>query len=146
MEATIKRNERSRGAKIAETLRRMRKNWIAYAFISPFYIWFAVFGLFALVFSFYVSFHRWDGLTPMRWWGLRNYAELFGDKQFYTSLQNTFLLLLFDVPLKVFTPLILAVLLNSRTVKALGLFRMGYYLPEVTSAGYAIGKLACLAQ
>ena len=123
-----------RRGKAAELLHQMRRNWAAYVFIAPFYVLFLVFGLFALIFSFYVSFHRWDGLTPMRWWGTKNYVELFSDEIFFMSLRTTFFLLLFDIPLKAFTPLVLAVMLNSRLVRARGFFRAGYYLPQVTSA------------
>jgi ABC-type sugar transport system permease subunit len=125
---------RQRRPRARELLRRVKKNWAAYVFISPFYILFAVFGLFSLIFSFYISFHRWDGLTPMRWWGLGNYVELFKDDKFLISIRNTGILLLFDLPLKVFTPLLLAVALNSRLVKGQGFFRTFFYLPEVTSA------------
>lgn len=119
---------------LRQLLWRIRKNWAAYVFISPFYILYLIFGLFALIFSLYVSFHRWDGLTPMRWQGFSNYAELFGDAQFWNSIRVTFFLLLFDAPFKVFTPLLLAVMLNARTVRAKSFFRAGYYLPEVTSS------------
>jgi multiple sugar transport system permease protein len=47
-----------------------------YLFISPFFILFAVFGLFPLLFSAYVSFFRWDGisaLSQMKWEGWGNY-------------------------------------------------------------------------
>lgn len=132
--ATLTHSRTQGRSKLGHTLYRMRRNWAAYVFISPFYILFSIFGLFGLLFSFYVSFHRWDGLTPMRWWGIQNYVELFGDKQFFMSLQNTVILLLFDFPLKVFTPLVLAVFLNSKTVRWRSFFRTGYYLPEVTSS------------
>ncbi len=114
--------------------RRMRKNWAAYVFISPFFILYSIFGLFGLIFSLYLSFHHWDGLTPMRFRGLGNYVELFQDKIFWESIRNTFVLLLFDFPLKVGTPLLLAVALNSKLVRGRGLFRTGFYVPEVTSA------------
>jgi len=113
---------------------RVKKNWHAYLFISPFYISFLIFGVFSFVFSIYVSFHRWDGLTPMRWLGLGNYVELFHDPYFFQTVKNTFILLLLDFPLKVFTPLLLAVALNSVLVKGRGIFRTLFYLPEVTSA------------
>lgn len=114
--------------------RRIRKNWAAYVFISPFFILYSVFGLFGLFFSLYLSFHHWDGLTPMRFRGLGNYAELFQDDIFWLSIRNTIILLLFDFPLKVGTPLLLAVALNSKLVRGRGLFRTGFYVPEVTSA------------
>jgi multiple sugar transport system permease protein len=52
------------------------KRWIPYLFISPFFILFAVFGLYPLLFSAYVSLFRWDGasgVAGLRWEGLGNY-------------------------------------------------------------------------
>jgi cellobiose transport system permease protein len=40
-----------------------------YLFVAPFFILFAVFGLYPLIFSLVLSFVRWDGLTDMRWVG-----------------------------------------------------------------------------
>jgi ABC-type sugar transport system permease subunit len=114
--------------------RQIQKYWAPYFFISPFFILYSIFGLFGLLFSLYVSFHHWDGLTPMKWRGLGNYTELFQDEIFWISLENTLILLLFDFPLKVGTPLLLAVALNSKLIKLRGLFRTGFYIPEITSA------------
>ena len=114
--------------------RQIQKYWAPYFFIAPFFILYSIFGLFGLLFSLYVSFHHWDGLTPMKWRGLGNYTELFQDEIFWISLQNTLILLFFDIPLKVVTPLLLAVALNSNLVKLRGLFRTGFYIPEITSA------------
>lgn len=112
----------------------VKKYWAPYFFISPFFILYAIFGLFGLFFSLYVSFHHWDGLTPMKWRGLGNYSELWQDEKFWLSIQNTLILLLFDFPLKIGTPLLLAVALNSKLVRWRGLFRTGFYVPEVTAA------------
>jgi ABC-type sugar transport system permease subunit len=114
--------------------RQIQKYWAPYFFIAPFFILYSIFGLFGLLFSLYVSFHHWDGLTPMKWRGIGNYTELFHDEIFWISLQNTLILLLFDFPLKVGTPLLLAVALNSKLVKLRGWFRTGFYIPEITSA------------
>lgn len=114
--------------------RRIRKNWAAYFFISPFFILYSIFGLFGLLYSLYISFHHWDGLVPMKWRGLGNYVELFQDEIFWTSIQNTLILLLFDIPIKVVLPLLLAVALNSALIRGRGFFRTAYYVPEVTSA------------
>jgi ABC-type sugar transport system permease subunit len=123
----------SRGAK-NQLWQRIRKNWAAYFFISPFFILYSIFGLFGLFFSLYISFHHWDGLTPMRFRAFGNYAELLNDEIFWISIRNTLLLLLFDFPLKVGLPLLLAVALNSQLIRAKGIFRTGFYIPEVTSA------------
>ncbi len=123
----------SRGTK-GELWRRIRKNWAAYFFISPFFILYSIFGLFGLFFSLYISLHHWDGLTPMKFRGVGNYSELFQDAIFWTSIRNTLLLLLFDFPFKVGLPLLLAVALNSKLVRGRGFFRTAFYVPEVTSA------------
>ncbi len=114
--------------------RRIRKNWAAYVFISPFFILYSIFGLFGLIFSFYISFHHWDGLVAMKYRGFGNYVELFQDEIFWESIRNTLILLLFDFPLKVGLPLLLAVALNSKLIRGRGLFRTAFYVPEVTSA------------
>ncbi len=49
------------------------KAWAPYIFISPFFILFAVFALFPLLFSGYVSLFKWDGINEMQWEGLGNY-------------------------------------------------------------------------
>jgi ABC-type sugar transport system permease subunit len=123
----------SRGTK-GQLWRRIRKNWAAYFFISPFFILYTVFGLFGLFFSLYISFHHWDGLAPMKFRGFGNYSELLQDEIFWESIRNTLVLLLFDFPLKVGLPLLLAVALNSKLIRGRGFFRTAFYVPEVTSA------------
>ncbi len=56
--------------------RWLSKKWAPYVFVSPFFILFAIFGLFPLLFSVYVSLFRWDGVSPlsqMKWEGFGNY-------------------------------------------------------------------------
>ena len=40
----------------------VKKNKVAYAYVAPFYILFAIFGLFPIVAGFGLSFFRWDGI------------------------------------------------------------------------------------
>lgn len=81
----------------APTVQR-RKRWnlrtlAPYLFISPFFVIFLVFGLFPLLFSVYLSFHRWEpaaGLAAMNFVGIENYTYiLFDDDWFHKSLYNT---------------------------------------------------------
>jgi len=60
-----------------------------YMFISPFFIMFAVFGLYPLVFSLGLSFARWDGLTDLKWVGFGNFALMRTDDLFLVALKNT---------------------------------------------------------
>jgi multiple sugar transport system permease protein len=52
---------------------RLSRRWAPYVFISPFFILFAIFGLYPLLFSAWVSFFRWDGIGAMSFTGLGNY-------------------------------------------------------------------------
>lgn len=71
----------------------LSKRWAPYVFISPFFIVFAVFGLFPLLFSIYLSFHRWDpaeGLAAMRFVAFENYLYVLQDDEwFHKSIYNT---------------------------------------------------------
>ncbi len=63
-----------------------------YLFIAPFFGLFAVFGVFPLLFSVWLSLHQWDaasGLASMRWVGLENYWFAITDPWFQRSLWNT---------------------------------------------------------
>jgi multiple sugar transport system permease protein len=64
--------------------------------------------------------------------GLGNYTHLLGDPLFQKVMVNTGLYLLLGVPLTMALALVVAVCLN-RITWLRGLFRVGYYLPVVTS-------------
>ena len=63
-----------------------------YVFIAPFFVLFAVFGLFPLLFSIWLSLNQWDpaqGLGAMRFVGFENYLVALTDPWFRESLWNT---------------------------------------------------------
>src|SRR5437667_4109581 len=65
------------------------------AFVSPWLIGFVVFTLCPILASFYYSFCEYRVLSPPHWVGLRNYAELFTDHDYFLqSLWNTFFMFL----------------------------------------------------
>lgn len=114
--------------------RRIRWNKLApYFFIAPFFIIFAVFGLFPILYSGYISLHQWTGLKTPIFIGLQNYTDLLRDSDFLTALRNTAVLFLLSVPATVGGGLLLAVVLNSKLVRYRSLFRTIFYLPLVVS-------------
>jgi ABC-type sugar transport system permease subunit len=104
-----------------------------YIFISPFFIIFAIFGVFPIIYSGYISLHEWTGLNPPMFIGLRNYENLLRDNDFLIALRNTVLLLLISGPLTIGGGLLLAVILNSKLVRFRNAFRTIFYLPLVVS-------------
>lgn len=63
--------------------------------------------------------------------GLANFKEIFLDKDFWNALVNTLLFLVIVLPLNVFLPMILAVLVNQK-IRGVSTFRILYYLPVIT--------------
>ncbi len=112
----------------------VRRNKVAYAYIAPFYILFAVFGLFPLVSGFLIGFTRWDGISPMKFVGVRNYVRILGDPLFWKALGNTAYIGLFAHVFILFGGMVLAYILNSKLVKFKNVFKTIYFLPMVTSA------------
>ncbi|OCL25981.1 cytochrome C biogenesis protein [Orenia metallireducens] len=113
---------------------RLSKKVAPYIFVSPFFILFAVFGIFPILFSFYLSFNMWDGMSAMRFVGLGNYKYVLSDPLFWKSLYNSFVIFaLTTVPQHVIA-LSLAFILNSGLIKFKEFFRSAYFLPYITSA------------
>lgn len=116
-----------------ETLsRRIWQHRHFYLFISPFFVLFAIFGLYPLLFSLYLSFARWDGLTELTWVGLANFGTLAHDEIFFTSLWNTFVIGLMYVPPMFVGAFVFALLLNASWLKLRSVFRAIFFLPVVT--------------
>jgi multiple sugar transport system permease protein len=117
---------------IRGVLYRMRREWTAYLFISPSIILFSIFTVFGVIFSFYLSFHKWNILDPeMTFVGLENYTRLFGDERFHRAVFNTLYYTALAVPFTMAVGLLVALLLNNR-IRLRGLFRSVYYLPTIT--------------
>jgi multiple sugar transport system permease protein len=105
---------------------------IAYSFIAPNFIGFAVFTLIPLVFALVLSFLKWDGANPISFAGFGNFINLAGDKIFWRALLNTFSYTAGVVPLTMAAALFLAILLNQQ-IKARNFFRTVTFFPYVAS-------------
>lgn len=111
-----------------------KQHLVGYAYISPFYILFLIFGLFPLAAGFFISFFRWDGLSPMQFLGFENYLNLFHDPLFIKALLNTlFIGIIAHIPI-LGGGLALAYILNSKFVRLKNVFKTIYFMPMVTSA------------
>jgi multiple sugar transport system permease protein len=109
----------------------------AWVLALPFTLIFLAFTLGPVLASFGMSFtdmRRADIRTPfgVNFVGIDNFARLVEDPLFRKVTLNTLLYLLLGVPLTMAIALFLAVLLNQVN-RLRGFFRVGYYLPVVTS-------------
>ncbi len=119
----------SRGRHLRHRIWRERS---AYLFLAPGIIVFSIFTLAALIFAFYLTFHRWSIIEPAKpFVGLTNYRDMMNDERFAQSVVNTVYFTGASVPLSMAIGLGLAVLLNL-PIKFRAVFRTAYYLPVVT--------------
>jgi multiple sugar transport system permease protein len=114
-------------------LSRMRgqEERTAWLFILPVALGIIIFQLYPVLFSLYVSFTRWDLLTPPSWVGLDNYIGLFTtDRSFYLVLSNTALYAVGTILPGMAIALIFATLLNQNIIGQAA-FRAIYFVPVV---------------
>jgi cellobiose transport system permease protein len=100
--------------------------------VSPFFLLFAAFGLFPLVFSAWLAFHRWDGISPVTFAGFDQFRFLLADATFRKAVVNTIIIWIMATVPMLFMSLGLASMLNS--VKRFKTFyQVVLFLPSVTS-------------
>ena len=112
--------------------RQTKRDLVAYSFIAPNFIGFAVFTLGPVLFAFVLAFLNWDGNNAMRFVGLENFMMMFGNQRFLASLKNTVVYCVATVPLTMAVALGLAVLLNQK-IKGRNFFRTVSFFPYVAS-------------
>ncbi len=108
------------------------KKLTPYLLVSPYIIYFAIFILFPVFFSVYLTFQKWDIISPMHFIGLGNYKRLFQDSFFLKSLINTFIFLVIHIPLQIIFALFIAEVLNQK-IRFRGFFRASFFLPVIVS-------------
>jgi ABC-type sugar transport system permease subunit len=117
---------------------RRRANIAGWGMSAPFTAILAVFLLLPILASLALSFTSFSigniqDWTSAEFIGLDNYTKLFGDDTFVRSLRNTAYFVLVGMPCTIVIGLLLAVALNQGIGRLRALFRVGFYLPVVTS-------------
>ncbi|WP_051837080.1 carbohydrate ABC transporter permease [Streptomyces sp. NRRL WC-3742] len=132
---------RARPTGLRGRLHRWDHKGSPYLFVAPFFLVFAVFGLFPLVYTGYLSLHQVSlyNVDQTDWVGFQNYSDLlFGpvSEQFWHALRNTITLGLLSTVPQLVIALGLAHLLNYR-LPARGFFRTALLAPYATSVAAA---------
>lgn len=82
--------------------------------------------------ALWISFHRWDGVSPMEWTGLDNYTALLKDSTFRTALVNT-LVILVVAGLAIFV-ISFALTMVVREMRWKSFVRSVLFFPHIVSA------------
>jgi cellobiose transport system permease protein len=118
---------------LSQTLSRWDVKISPYLYISPFFILFAITGLFPLVYTAWVSVHEWNLIGGQGdFVGLDNYAFVLSNPPFWIALRNTFSIFLISAIPQVALALLIAAVLD-RNLRAKTFWRMGVLLPYVVA-------------
>jgi cellobiose transport system permease protein len=136
MQTAAKESKTSTG-RMTGTKKRLsesKKDMISgYLYIAPFFIIFAIIGLYPALFSLYLAFQKWNGLSPMTFAGLNNFKIVLEDPLFWKSVYNTIVMGLMGTAPQLIVGIILAFLLNLTFIRFKNFFRVTIFMPYITS-------------
>jgi len=111
---------------------RTKNTTIGWSFITIAAAMICLFYFYPMVQAFILSLQSGTG-TNLTFVGFDNYIRLFKDPTFLTTVKNTVIYLIIQVPVMILLALFISVLLNDKTLKLKGVFRTAIFLPCVTS-------------
>jgi multiple sugar transport system permease protein len=115
-----------------------REALAGYLFILPTFLGYTTFIIGPILAAIGISFTQYDILSPARFVGLANYAQLLSDPRLRTVYWNTVFFTLFAVSFNVGVGLLLAVLINRSMPGPLKyLFRTVYFFPVLVALVYS---------
>ena len=103
---------------------------VAYLYIAPAFFFYLLFAFGPLVYTTWLSFFDWDGLTLGTWVGLDNYDEVLSEPDIRASFVHSFELILFYAVLPVILGLLLASLIAHSRMRGVTFFRAVLFLPQ----------------
>ncbi|WP_294293416.1 carbohydrate ABC transporter permease [Pseudobutyrivibrio sp.] len=111
--------------------KQLAAGWL---FLTPATILIFIMSFYPIIQAFITSFKTGKGINikfadPLTY----NYSRMLQDVIFKTSMKNTFLYLIVEVPIMLIFAILLAQLLNNKDLKLKGLFRTCIFLPCATS-------------
>ncbi len=116
-----------------QRLSRLDVRLSPYLYISPFFILFAVVGLYPLLYTAFVSLHDWHLIGGQGdFVGLKNYVDVLAQQRFGRALGNTFSIFLLSSVPQVIAAIAIAALLDAN-LREKTFWRMGVLLPYVVA-------------
>lgn len=122
-------------SKIAAPARKKRFRWEKVSFwiwLLPVIVAYGLFKYWPMVYSFILSFAKWNFVSDFSWVGLDNYINMFSKTMFIKGIVNTLKYIVYLFPFFVILPLMLSVmLLNVRNKFAQELYKTLFFIPNI---------------
>ena len=105
-------------------------------FVIPFFVLFFVFQLYPILYTFFLSFNKFDGFSEPVFLGFGHYRRILTDKAFWTAFTNTWRMWSVNIVLQLFFAFLFAALLTNirLRIKYVGFFRAVFFLPNIVTA------------
>ncbi|MBO5904522.1 MAG: sugar ABC transporter permease [Clostridia bacterium] len=138
--ATKKRPvSRKEMSKFQWTLNEMKKNYIAYIMLAPFFLLFCIFTAFPVLLSIFMSFTDFNVLQTPNFVGVDNYLTLFLDDEiFLLAVKNTLMFAAITGPVSYLLSLLLAWFINELPPKVRAVVTFIYYSPSISGMVYMV--------
>ncbi len=126
------------GSNHSESTKRLslsRKNRIiftGYLFIIPALLFLVIFIIYPIAQSLFLSFYKWNGFSDKVFIGIKNYVDIFHDRNFLTALKNSVVYIVVSSALILILGFILAVIIDNR-VRGWKAYRFIFFLPTMLS-------------
>ncbi len=103
---------------------------VAYLYLAPAFLFYLLFAFGPLLYTTWLSFFDWNGLTVGTWAGLDNYRKVFEDPDIRSSFVHSFELIVFYAVLPVLLGLVLSSVIAHGRVRGATFFRAVLFLPQ----------------
>ncbi|HWJ75443.1 MAG TPA: sugar ABC transporter permease [Kaistia sp.] len=90
-----------------------------------------VFSIVPILQTLEYSFYRWDGITPARWVGMRNYVALLTNPKTLSTFGHGLVMILFYAVLPTLIALFIVAIMTRVRIRLLGFFRTVLFLPQI---------------
>lgn len=119
-----------------EVKMKKTKEGIGYFFITPFFLVFALFNVYPILFTLYLSMTSYKGYGPQVFIGAENFMRVFSDPNVVDAFFNTIRIWAVNIFFQIFLAFLLVMVFSDikYKVKGLGFFRVVFYLPNLIAS------------
>lgn len=106
---------------------------IAYLYILPAFVIYALFLIAPFAHSFWISLFTWNGLSLAKWTGFGNYGQIFSDGSLRAAFGHALVLIAFYAVIPICLALVLTATMTRARIRGMTFFRTVFFLPQVVA-------------
>ncbi len=107
--------------------------WSSLLFIAPAISLFSIFVVYPIFQTIWLSFWKWDRISPGVWVGLDNYIKVLSNPEIYSAFSHSLVFVLFYSLIPIAVGLLITLLLLRVKIRGESFFRAILFLPQIIS-------------